>query len=272
MAEDVLVAEGAAADPTPEERSDSRIQSSGLDEASLRQIVREENSAFWGAIDRRLTPFEQRAALLDEVPRLVEALSETNLSVRQQRALLQRFAKGSMTSEDYATLEEGVKQSLDEEGTRAELERLRKQEQARKATAEAEAVAKAEPKPAGRTPAEQTDADWRDIYLPRVEEILEDNGLPANALVGKLPIISVPDGRTPTPAEWRQFLVKVKALAAEEAVSRQKAAQPRTNVASERPAGGGGGNEFDKYIKALREGGPLPSPEEIDRITAARYQ
>jgi len=48
---------------------------------------------------------------------------------------------------------------------------------------------------------------------------------------------------------------------------------PSRATRSCRTASGGGaaGTAFDNYIKALREGKELPSPAEIDRITAGRY-
>lgn len=62
----------------------------------------------------------------------------------------------------------------------------------------------------------------------------------------------------------------VKASISVAADARHQASQGRVEL--DTAAGGGaGGTAFDNYIKSLRDGKNLPSPAEIDRLTAGRY-
>ena len=111
--------------------------------------------------------------------------------------------------------------------------------------------------------------EYKEIYLPMVELIAQSQDLTMEDLYEHLPRVRL----NFTPRDWQRWLAQTQDAAKAVADQKEKAGRPRVTVPDTRPqGGGGGGSEFDRYIKDMREGKPLQSPAEIDRITAGRYR
>ena len=231
----------------------------------MREVVEESNARHWAAMrqytDNALMPVRDKMAMLDAVPQLAEHLTTLTGSVKQTRALFQRFAAGQMAEEDYATLQKGVEESLQAEQERDELALRRKADAARAATEEARRTA---PQPVAQAdPQVVLDQQYQQFYAPLAERLAKVQGLTFRDIQDRLPAIRL----GATKADWESWTDKVESLTAEIADERRQAAKPRTNVPSERSGRGGGGKQ-SAYALWLKGEGPQPSSEEIDRETA----
>lgn len=179
-----------------------------------------------------------------------------------------------ISREDAVALKEAARQQLGDEGfalvtDKAERDRL---ERENKALREKPAEVKQEAK------ADAWDTSWKTEHLPECQDYIEERlgkyddatMIAARKRMKSDQLTTYATTRDPRGiVGWkREFKKQVDVMEAEQSDTAEK---ERTTLDTTR-SGGGGGSEWDTYQKALKEGGKLPSPEEIDRLTAAHFR
>ena len=184
---------------------------------------------------RQLTPMQERLsavdALQDNVAGISETLVELGGTVRGTRAMVQRVLSGTaseeevqavLAAEDVAAKHDAVNRQKD-----AEIARLKRQ---------ADAVQRREPPPVDQP--QQVEAvtrqQYAETYGPLAMKIATAQGLDFDRdLHAQLP--KIPAGATHQ--QWLQWMDRVGDIAAGIADGKAKAAKPRVNIPSTRPAG-----------------------------------
>lgn len=245
--------EGDEAPETPPEES---VQSEapapiGLTKADIdafRTEQREVLNAHYRGLQGLVQQLETRTG-----ERILELVGET----KRNATLIKGLAEGTLTSEQFEEITGKVEaaQVEDEAKTAKERNKVLEAEVQRLSKAAETDLWQSELFPHGRRTAKKNGLDLAAIW-PDIREEMPTRLGPATP-------------EDPRGVEW--FKDKMDEVIENYATRKAKREEPRPRTDSTRPAGGTGALNPARYKEILEKGLPLPSPEEIDRMTAATY-
>ena len=262
MAEDTsLSGDVETTDPTPEEErsgDDTQQQEGTLSIEDLRQVIEDVlDSKLPAHLAAHQGQFARRVTALEQLRPQLEALG---ISTKKLERMTLDMARGLLTEDGQAVLETGL----------AQLEAESKQERERREKAERdnEALLTA------------AQANTRQIAWEHIENAMGQFALEEGFTNQDQETFTrlMPKLQKPGPGDRYGFLALAdqwkKHLRAE-ADRRAKVAEQKPIILSER-GGGAVGRTLEGYRKALKEGNVEElrkyPPEEIDRLTAAKYK